>query len=117
MKLFLSFCLTFLPLLVWAGETRTYEAAFCFHPANIPHQPIPIDEKTVVGQVFSTPMTWCSWRVSCPSYGNAIGGLTLKLYSWKEDYATTRQQPVLAEKRFDDFADTWEATDSLEIGQ
>ncbi|MDO5114103.1 MAG: hypothetical protein Q4E67_06975, partial [Planctomycetia bacterium] len=105
MKLFLSFCLIFLPLWVWAEETRTYEAAFYGYPTGIPHQPIPIDEKTVIGQVFSAPLTWHSLRVSCPSYGNAIGGLTLKLYPWKEDYATTRQQPVLAEKRFDDFAD------------
>lgn len=56
------------------------------------------------GQKFST-QSFSRLRVACPSWSNAIGNLTLKLFSWDTDYATTVAGTPIASQEFVDFED------------
>ena len=41
----------------------------------------------------------------CPSWGNNVGSLTLRIWQWNTDYATTTAGTPIAEQQFVDYAD------------
>jgi len=64
-------------------------------------------DMTFGGQFFAT--TSVNYiEVFCPSWGNNVGSLTLSLYNWKTDYATTIAGTVIKTQEYVDYADnTW----------
>ncbi|WP_309120217.1 discoidin domain-containing protein [Paenibacillus sp.] len=57
------------------------------------------------GEQFFSANTFNSLRVLCPSYANNIGSLTLTLYRWNTDYATTVAGTSIASQTYTNFAD------------
>ncbi|MCD9020636.1 discoidin domain-containing protein [Cohnella silvisoli] len=57
------------------------------------------------GEQFYSADSFNSLRVLCPSYSNNIGSLTLKLYRWNADYATTVAGTSIASQTYTNFAD------------
>ncbi|MFC4596889.1 discoidin domain-containing protein [Cohnella hongkongensis] len=57
------------------------------------------------GQQFEAPDAFNSLRVSCPSWGNSVGNLTLTLYEWDTDYATSVAGTPIAKRAFLNFDD------------
>lgn len=58
------------------------------------------------GMKFSAGSAFAGIRVRCPSWGNAIGDLTLSLYAWDNNsYASSVAQPPLASQTFVNFND------------
>ncbi|HEY0826708.1 MAG TPA: hypothetical protein VGE40_01315, partial [Bacilli bacterium] len=57
------------------------------------------------GEQFYSANTFNSLRVICPSYSNNIGNLTLKLYVWNTNYATTVAGAAIASQTFTNFND------------
>ena len=57
------------------------------------------------GLKFTTTSSFTGVDACCPSWGNSIGNLTLKLYKWNTNYTTTVAQTPVADSTFVDFAD------------
>ncbi len=51
-----------------------------------------------------------SLTITCPSWSNDIGNLTIKLYKWDTDYEKTVAGTPVAEEKFVDYADNAELT-------
>ncbi len=66
--------------------------------------PFDFNQTTTRGQKFSSA-GFDALRVAAPSWGNNIGNLTLSLYEWDIDYATTTSHAPIARKKFVDFID------------
>jgi len=66
--------------------------------------PFDFNQTATRGQKF-TSSGFDALRVSAPSWGNSVGNLTLSLYVWNTDYATTTAQAPIARKTFVDYAD------------
>jgi len=83
------------------------------------------------GMKFKSDSSFLAVDACCPSWGNNIGNLTLKLYKWKTSHTTTVAAPPIAEKTFINFNDNarlvlnfapqpagdyyWELSDAAEI--
>ena len=81
-------------------------------------QKIEADSKGV-GIVITIPEGGCLYEaaVQAPSYSDNIGNLTIKIFAWNTDYATTiAAEPVYAEE-FVDFTDNGTLTCEFEEGQ
>ncbi|KNY29649.1 dockerin type I domain-containing protein [Pseudobacteroides cellulosolvens] len=61
-------------------------------------------KNTAASKIFATDK-FKSVEVFCPSWNNAIGNLTLKLYKWSSDYYTTINSEPIASKAFVNFQD------------
>ncbi len=57
------------------------------------------------GLKFSADSAFTAIAPLCPSWGDSVGNLTLKLYKWNTDYATTVAANPIAEKTFVNFKD------------
>ena len=57
------------------------------------------------GLKFSPDSAFTAIAPLCPSWGDSIGNLTLKLYKWNTDYATTIASNPIAEQTFVNFND------------
>ena len=68
---------------------------------------VPTDK---AGQMFSAESPFTGIQVSCPSYGDNIGNLTLSLYNWKNNYYTTTGNAPIAQKTFLNFRDNEQLT-------
>ncbi|NIA28681.1 MAG: T9SS type A sorting domain-containing protein [Actinobacteria bacterium] len=71
------------------------------------------------GLKFSPTAAFTSIGPVCPSWGDSEGNLTLKLYRWDTDYATTIAAAPIAEQTFVNFADNaalWMAFDEQPAG-
>ncbi|PRX63391.1 F5/8 type C domain-containing protein [Cohnella sp. SGD-V74] len=66
--------------------------------------PFDFNQTATRGQKFSSS-GFDALRVAAPSWGNNIGNLTLSLYAWNTDYATTTSQAPIARKTFVDYVD------------
>ncbi|XID96143.1 discoidin domain-containing protein [Paenibacillaceae bacterium WGS1546] len=66
--------------------------------------PFDFNQTATRGQKFSFS-GFDALRVAAPSWGNNIGNLTLSLYVWNTDYATTTAQAPIARKTFVDYVD------------
>lgn len=66
-----------------------------------------------IGMYFKTNMTLFSISFECPSWSDDIGQMTLDIYKWDTDYATTLAgTPILTEtEHFTDYADN----DTVEV--
>lgn len=76
-------------------------------------------ENQGIGVAITIPEGGCLYEaaVQAPSYSDNIGNLTIKIYAWNTDYATTvAAEPVYAEE-FVDFADNSTLTCEFEEGQ
>lgn len=69
------------------------------------HTPLKIPAGSAAAQRFVAENSWDIFTVACPSFSNNIGSLTLSIYAWQGDYASTTASEKLASKRFVDFAD------------
>ncbi|RKX40930.1 MAG: hypothetical protein DRP64_11955 [Verrucomicrobia bacterium] len=58
------------------------------------------------GMRFTAGSAFTGIEVQCPSMGNHIGNLTLSLYAWNADYATSVVQTSLASNTVVDFYDS-----------
>lgn len=67
-------------------------------------QPIS-DSNVTAGMKFTATTGFNGVDVNCPSWGNNIGSLTLSLYQWNTDYATSVAGTPIASKTFDNFYD------------
>lgn len=76
--------------------------------------PVEIRTGDVVACRFECEGALTAVSVSCPSFSNNSGDLTLSLYRWKEDYATTLAEAPAASKQFVDFSDNAFLTLSFE---
>ena len=54
---------------------------------------------------FKATGTFYAINATCPSWGDNIGNITMKLYSWNTNYATSVSGSPLAEKTFSNFND------------
>ena len=61
--------------------------------------------ETSLAQRFIVKGKLVKLYMNCPSYSNAIGSMTFRLYQWNGDYAKTVRGKMLAEQTFVDFAD------------
>ncbi|NOY59220.1 MAG: T9SS type A sorting domain-containing protein [Calditrichaeota bacterium] len=71
------------------------------------------------GLKFSPTAAFTSIGPVCPSWGDSEGNLTLKLYKWDTDYATTIAAAPIAEETFVNFADNaalWMSFDEQQPG-
>ncbi|MCU6711976.1 discoidin domain-containing protein [Paenibacillus sp. J5C_2022] len=66
--------------------------------------PFDFNQASTRGQKFNAS-NFNSLRVAAPSWGNSIGNLTLSLYQWNTDYATTTSQTPVMQKTFVDYTD------------
>lgn len=66
---------------------------------------VPISGSGTAGEKFKAVWPFTSIEVNTPSYGDNQGNLTLTLYAWNTDYATTVAGTPLAAKTFVDFDD------------
>ncbi len=57
------------------------------------------------GLKFTAASPFTAIDVTCPSWGNNIGNLTLKLFKWKSSYLITVVDTPIAEKIFVNFSD------------
>lgn len=57
------------------------------------------------GERFVSTNSFNAVRVQCPSYSNNTGNLTLTLYAWKTNYATTVAGTPIAMQTFTNFTD------------
>lgn len=57
------------------------------------------------GMRFSASEPFTGISLGCPSWSNNIGNLTLRLYAWDTNYATSVAGLRLAEQKFVDFSD------------
>ncbi len=57
------------------------------------------------GMKFTAASSFSGIDATCPSWNNNIGDLTLSLYTWNTDYATSVAQTPLASQTFVDFND------------
>ncbi len=64
-----------------------------------------VTEECDMAQLVKTEDKINSVTVRCPSYSNAIGKLTLKIFKWMGDYASTVKQKPLKTQEFVDFND------------
>ena len=58
-----------------------------------------------VGLKFTATAPFTAVTALCPSWGNAIGNLTFKLYKWNINYNTSVSGTPIAENTFVNFAD------------
>ncbi len=73
---------------------------------------VPISGAGSAGERFQAVWPFTRIETNTPSYGDDQGSLTLSLYAWNADYATTVAGAPIAEKTFVDFADNaWLALD------
>jgi len=64
-----------------------------------------IATSNTAGLKFTSDSSFVGVDACCPSWGNNIGDLTLKLYKWNTDYATTVASTPIAESTFVNFND------------
>lgn len=69
------------------------------------HQAVRIGTGDSVGVRFQAESPFQAVQFCCPSYGNAVGALTISLYGWHESVEQTRAQTPAASERFTDFPD------------
>ena len=89
----------------WGEENLPYRGQIRAYTDPENHAPIEIQICQSLGARFDAPAPFTQLTVRCPSFSNNIGGLTLALYRWQENYAATITEKPLVSKRFDDFAD------------
>ncbi|MDP4117826.1 MAG: stalk domain-containing protein [Bacillota bacterium] len=79
------------------------------------HVPFQIANDMVVGVKYSIKVgeKLTSAEVSCPSFSNNIGSMTMRIYNWTDDYKTTISKKPVVEKRFEDYNDNSILTISL----
>lgn len=68
-------------------------------------RPILLQGSATAGEQFTAVWPFTMLEVNAPSYGDNQGSLTLSLYEWDTDYATTVSAAPLASQTFVDFAD------------
>jgi hypothetical protein len=73
-----------------------------------------IDKNDTAGLRFYADTSFTSVDVDCPSWGNNIGNLTLKLYKWNIFYNFTVADTAIAETTFVDFKDNARLTLSFD---
>ena len=86
---------------------------------NESHNPHPLTGDKSIGIAITIPEGGCLYEaaVQAPSYSDNIGNLTIKIFAWNTDYATTvAAEPVYAET-FVDFVDNSSLTCEFEEGQ
>lgn len=68
--------------------------------------PISLDtpESTLGGQFFATT-SFSFIETACPSWDNNVGNLTLSIYNWNTDYATTVAGKAIKSQEFVDYKD------------
>jgi hypothetical protein len=64
-----------------------------------------VAQSNSAGLKFNAGSSFVGVDACCPSWGNNIGNLTLKLYQWNTDYATTVAGIPLADSTFVNFND------------
>ncbi|MEN8155781.1 MAG: FlgD immunoglobulin-like domain containing protein [Bacteroidota bacterium] len=85
----------------------------------------------VAGMKFTASASFTNIDVNCPSWANNIGNLTLSLYTWEGDYASSVSGDPLASQTHEDFTDNaflgvgfpelgpgeyvWELTEASEV--
>lgn len=65
----------------------------------------PVNSDAPVAQYVNVPGIVTRFSARCPSYGNSEGSITIKLYKWKGDYASTVSSQALASQTYVDYAD------------
>lgn len=66
---------------------------------------LPLKIGEAIGTRFATSVSTSALEVHSPSYGNNIGGLTLRLHKWQGDFASSIAGPVIAQQKFVNFND------------
>jgi len=83
------------------GPTGTQKDIAYFANAD----PLPLANGQTAGVYFKTDMRLQEVSVICPSMGDSIGSLTLRLYQWKGTYEATVSEKPLGERTYIDFKD------------
>ncbi len=83
----------------WNGQIHLY------HGGPNEHAPQRLEGATTAGVRFTAKSAFLGVSARCPSYGNAIGDVTLTLYPWAGGVAASRARGAIAQRRFVDFAD------------
>ncbi len=71
---------------------------------------IEMKKDLVAGQRFTVNGYLSSVTIKCPSYGDSIGAVTLKVYQWKENYVKTISEEPIAQETFTNFKDNAKLT-------
>ena len=69
------------------------------------HSAMQIAGKATVGMKFAAESPFVAIDVSCPSWSNDIGSLTLSIYAWKNTYQESIGAKPIASETFVDFPD------------
>lgn len=86
-------------------EISLFEGEVFLFSTDEEHVPVLIGENDFAGARFQAQMPTNRIRVSCPSYSNGIGSLTLSLYQWRGSVEASREEKPIARKRYVDFSD------------
>jgi len=85
----------------YAGrDPRFYASVYYNGAVRYLDQPL-----TTAGMKFTATGSFTAISTLCPSWGNAIGNLTLSLYKWNTNYAKTVASTPVATNTFVNFAD------------
>ncbi len=88
-----------IPLTTSGGTTRVIASMSALNPVQL-------TGSMTAGIYFVTDEALKTVQVSCPSYDNSIGNLTLTLYKWQGSYNTTISSQPIVQKVFKDFTDS-----------
>jgi len=76
---------------------------------------VPIPQGSTAGMKFTAESSFSGVSVTCPSWDNNIGNLTLSLYAWNTDYTTSVAQTPVATQTYVNFTNGAEL--SVEFSQ
>ena len=88
-----------------ATPTPTSRPATNLYTATGNHTAVQLTGTNTAGDKFTAANSFDMLEVCCPSWSNNIGNLTLKLFTWNTDYATSVGGTALATQTFVDFTD------------
>lgn len=69
------------------------------------HTPTALNAGNTAAQRFSISQPFYALRVACPNWGSTSSNLTLTLYKWQTDYATTLAGTPVASEKYISFKD------------
>ena len=72
---------------------------------------------TVIAQKLSIDKPFSAFDMNCPSYGDSVGALTIRLYVWADSYESTIATKPIATREWVDFKDNSWVGISIGSGQ
>lgn len=88
----------------WCSTPGTNEYVY-FYELRGTHSGVVISGTNTAAQKFTANWNFCGVDVCAASWGNSIGNLTLKLYRWNTNYATSIAGTPIVTRTFVNYAD------------